>query len=238
MAYPNPQHTFVTNFNADEQQAGVELMTDEKGHLYPLSQIVDGNTLGGSFAVTPTNPASLNVNVAPGYIQIPFSGENYAYHGWMESTTSIRVSNADNSNPRRSYIVAYIKRNITYTESVTNNPALLVIAEVAGTPGSSAPAPSNAQIEAVTGAGNPYVILATIYVPAGANSLTVANITDMRQSMSLKNGITLPAGSVADALYSAGPSGSAPVKIAVIGPTDVLPAADPDADILVVRWSD
>ncbi len=242
MTYPNPQNTFVTNFNADNQQENVELMTDEKGHLYPLSHIVDGNVLGDAFAVTPTNPASMYVNIAAGYIQVPFASEDYAYHCWMDEPLSLRIEGAHGSLPRRSYVIAYIDRQISYTESVTNNPALLSIIEVQGTPGASAPVPSSAQItSAMGGVNNPYVILAVVYVPAGANSLTVSNITDARGKLTLKNGIALPADTAAGALYPAGTTdvnSATPLKVAVIGPNDVLPQPDATSDILIIRLSE
>lgn len=242
MTIQNLQHTFVANFNADNQQtADVKLMTDEEGHLYPLSQIVDGNTLGDAFKVSAINNArTTEVSVKAGYIQIPFG--SYAYHCWMTTDLTLTVFPSDQTSPRWSYIVAYVDRRTQYEESVTNNPGLLIITEIQGDSAPQPSLPSAQQIEDVIGSGNPYVLLSSIYVPANSSAVTPNNIVDLRTSISVKKGIALPASSTSGSVYPAGTSeesasAATPLKFSVISNTSTLPATDASSDIIVFRLS-
>lgn len=230
-------HTFVTNFNADNQEAeNIELMTDERGHLYPLSHLFDGTTLGDSLQVAEPGELGRFVKITKGYVQIPFS--DYAYFGWLEEDATLNIEPNIEVNPRYSAIVAYIKRDTQYTESVTNNPGLLRITEVQGTASATPSEVGEQAIKQEIGDDNPFVVLAQVYVPSNATSITRNNIIDKRTGISLKEGVQLPAGSYASGITQAtGSSYTNPVQIAVINANDTVPTASPDVDLLVCRIS-
>lgn len=233
-------NTFVSNFNADDQPEGVELMTDERGHLYPLAHIVDGQTLDDALLITPNAPADMSVRISAGYCQIPF--DDYAYQCWLEQDGVINIEASEQSLNRISYIVAYIDRSKIYEASVTNNPGLLCVTEVKGTASASPAVPSKGQIQsAVGGTDNPYIILAQVFVPANASAITASNLTDMRTKMTLKSGIDLPSSATASGVYPVQSTSSAtaqfPIKFAIIGANDPLPTPDAGTEMLVFRIS-
>ena len=231
------ENTFVSNFNADDQPEGVELMTDERGHLYPLAHIVDGQTLGNALLITPNTPADMSVSITAGYCQIPF--DDYAYQCWLEQDGVLNIEASDQSLNRISYVVAYIDRSKVYNESVTNNPGLMCITEVRGTAAASPAVPSRTQIQSAVGADNPYIILAQVHVPANSSTITASNLTDLRVKMTLKSGIDLPSSAIAAGVYPVQSTSSNtaqfPVKIAIIGVNDSLPAPDAGTEMLVFR---
>lgn len=230
-------NTYVTNFNADGQANGVELMTDERGHMYPISHLFNGSTVSGELAVTTSGiSGSPYVKILKGYIQVPFS--DYAYLGWLDTDTDFQIDASTTEGARYVAIVAYINRDIQYAESQTNNPGLLRIVEVDGTPGSSPVEVSDSAITAVVGEDNPFVVLAQVYLPSGATTVSASNIIDKRVTLSLKEGVTLPAGSYASGItQGAGSSFTNPLQISVINANASVPAASTDHDTLVCRIS-
>lgn len=231
------QNTYVTNFNADGQANGVELMTDERGHMYPISHLFQGQTVGDELSVTMSSVSgSPYVKINKGFIQIPFS--DYAYLGWLDTDTDFQIDANTADGARYVAIVAYIYRDIQYAESQTNNPGLLRIIEVDGTAGSSPAEVSDSAIVAVTGNDNPYVVLAQVYLPMGATSVSASNIIDKRTKISLKEGVDLPAGSYSAGIrQSEGSSFSNPIQISVINANASVPAASTEYDTLVCRIS-
>lgn len=232
-------HTFVTNFNADAQSSSdIKLMTDERGHMYPISHLFDGVTLGESFqVVAPSDQPGRLVKIKPGYIQVPF--DDYAYLGWLDEEVTLTIGQNTEANPRYSAIVAYINQNKQYTESQTNNPGVLCITEVEGT-ASATPAEVGEQaIRAVTEIGeNPFVVLAQVYLQPNISSITPNNIIDKRTSITLREGIQLPYGSYATGMQQAtGSSFSNPIQLAVINANDPVPTSSTDTDLLVCRIS-
>ena len=230
-------NTYVTNFNADAQADGVELMTDERGHMYPISHLFNGSTVSNELAVTTSSVSgSPYVKISKGYIQIPFS--DYAYLGWLDTDTDFQIDASTTEGARYVAIVAYINRGIQYTESQTNNPGLLRIIEVDGSAGSSPVEVSDSAITAVIGEDNPFVVLAQVYLPTGATAVSASNIIDKRIALSLKEGVTLPAGSYASGItQGAGSSFANPLQISVINANTSVPPAAADHDTLVCRIS-
>lgn len=230
-------NTYVSNFNADDQPEGVELMTDERGHLYPLAHIVEGEVLGDALSIIPNSPADMSVKIAPGYCQIPFN--DYAYQCWLDQEGLLNLETSDQSLGRYSYIVAYIDRSKVYEVSQTNNPGLMCITEVKGTASANPVAPSKTQIQSAVGQDNPYIILAQVSVPANTSIVTASNVTDMRTKMSLKGGIQLPGSASAAGIYPIQSTSSTtsqfPIKIAIIGAEDPLPTPDAGVEMLVFR---
>lgn len=227
-------HTFVSNFNADDQPEGVELMTDERGHLYPLSHLFDGEVLGDALKLVPTNPASMQVTITEGYAQVPFS--DYAYQCWLEQDVTLTIDAANQSLNRISKIVAYVDRGKLYNASQSNNPGLLNITEVKGSNASTPSAPTNTQIRTAVGANNPFIVLAQIYVPANATTITAANLTDLRTQITLKQGVNLPVGAYSSGfvLANAGAT-SNPIEVAIINAGASIPSSSSGSDLLVVE---
>ena len=114
------KNTYVTNFNADGQNPGIELMTDERGHMYPVSHLFQGSTVGDALAVVPpeSGGSGLSVQVLAGYVQIPY--DDYAYLGWLDTDSVLNIEADTSSGSRYVAIVAYIDRSIQYSQSETN----------------------------------------------------------------------------------------------------------------------
>ena len=109
------------------------------------------------------------------------TGTGYARRIGSDSTNTITVSAASTANPRIDAIVAYIDNSVTPTTSVVDNTNdILKFKAVAGSPAASPVAPSAATIQSSVGAGNPYMVLWTVRVPANATSLATATFTDVR----------------------------------------------------------
>lgn len=230
-------NTYVTNFNADGQADGIELMTDERGHMYPFSHVFSGQTAGNELAVTTSSVTGTpHVRITAGYIQIPFS--DYAYLGWLDTDTDMQISASTTEGARYVAIVAYIYRDIQYNESVTNNPGLLRITDVAGAAGDSPAEVGDSTIAATVGEDNPFVVLAQVYLPSGATAVSASNIIDKRQKLTLKEGIALPSGTYSSGIVQAqGSSFTNPLELAVINTNAPIPSSASDHDILVCRIS-
>lgn len=238
MPVSNPQNTYVSNFNAQDQQVeGVQLLTNDKGHMYSLSKLFIGETLGDEFKVTPTNPASAQVTVNQGYIQIYNTANNFYYHGWAEADSNINVPALSNNVIYS--IVAYIDMNKQYPETVTNNPGLIVIKAIAGTPATSPVAPDNAKITSSVADGGiggeyPYTILANVFVATGSSIINETNITDMRAPVRLADNAQLGSNTVAAGVTPSPQSSTTnPIKIAVIRHGGQIPTATDGSDLLV-----
>ena len=109
------------------------------------------------------------------------TGTGYARRIGSDSANTITVSAASTANPRIDAIVAYIDNSVTPTTSVVDNTNdILKFKAVAGSPAASPVAPSAATIQSSVGAGNPYMVLWTVRVPANATSLATATFTDVR----------------------------------------------------------
>lgn len=238
MAITNTQNTFVTNFNADGQASGIDLMTDERGHMYPLSKLFDGQVLGGTMEVQAPTSASMAVKVTSGYAQIKATSNHadFCYLGWMSADLTLSLAASSQSDSGYSAIIAYIDTAKQYSESATNNPALMVIAEIPGTSVRSATQISTSDITQVIG-NKPYVILAQVYVPAGAQTISSANIIDARQQITLRQGVGLPAGSYATGLTpGTGSTSNNNLQISVINANAQVPSSS-NSDLLVCRIS-
>jgi hypothetical protein len=121
----------------------------------------DGVT--NELAVTASSPADMNVNVA--------TGEAFIQGYYYKNTASkvLAVTAADGSNPR-------IDRVVLELDLVTNR--LINLKMLDGTPAASPVAPTLTQT-----ATTYQITLAQVYVAAGAGTITTANITDERDTV-------------------------------------------------------
>lgn len=139
----------------------------------------------------------MNVTLSTGYGLIS-TGSGYARRIGSDATNTITIAAASASNPRKDAIIAYIDMSVSPTTSVTDNTnGILKFTSVAGSPSATPAAPSASAISNAIGAGNPYVTLYYVNVPANATSLNASNIDDNRKIASQPEGPTITSGSAA-----------------------------------------
>ena len=151
--------------------------TNEEGHYRFQTKSFTGNVNNG-LLVKQNNPLSMSVLVEAGDARIPY--QEYGYTWWNNGDLSVGLNTADPSNPRDDVIVAYVDRGETPDPNVTNNPDIVKIIAVAGSPSASPTPPNNTVIQTSVGAGNPFMILAQVRVGAGVSTISNGNITDKR----------------------------------------------------------
>ena len=151
--------------------------TNEEGHYRFQIKSFTGNVNNG-LLVKQNNPLSMSVLVEAGDARIPY--QEYGYTWWNDGELSVSLNTADPSNPRDDVIVAYVDRGVTANSNVTNNPDIVKIKAVAGSPSASPTPPNNTAIQTSVGAGNPFMILAQVRVGAGVSTISNGNITDRR----------------------------------------------------------
>ena len=163
--------------------------TSEEGHYKFPTSVFSGNVLGSTdLQVTQNSPAAMNVLVLPGQFKID-TGTNYSYTGWSTSNVTIAISTADPANPRISTVVAYVDKNASTSASPPNNPGIVKLMSVDGTPAASPSAPNSTVIQTAVGSGNPYIALADVRVAAAASTVVTANITDRRTLIQVLAGL-------------------------------------------------
>lgn len=145
-----------------------------------LEDAMYGSSVANSDSFKVTAGTGMNVSIATGDGLIS-TGTGFARRIATDAVNTVAISAASTANPRIDSIVAYIDNAITPVQTVLNNTnGILKFAAVAGSPASSPVAPSAGAIQTAVGAGNPYMVLCNIRVPANATSLNNAIFTDMR----------------------------------------------------------
>lgn len=157
-----------------------------------------------SLAVTQAAVPAMAVQVASGWGAIVgnFTSNMGVYQFYNDAATQLTVTTANPSNPRIDRVVVTIQ-DAYYTGS-SNTVTFQVIA---GTPAGSPVAPS-VPVDSLS--------LATIAVAAGATSITNANITDTRVSVTTN----LPVGDITEVQAGTGisvTSGTGPIPVVAIG---------------------
>lgn len=126
-----------------------------------------------------TAGSGLKVNLSAGNGLIS-TGTGFARRIASDSTNSITIATAA-SSARIDSIVAYIDNSVTPTTSVVDNTNnILKFVAVSGTPAANPLAPTSTAIQSAIGAGNPYMVLWDVTIPANATTLTSATFTDRR----------------------------------------------------------
>jgi len=160
--------------------------TNEEGHYKFQTFFYDGNVATpNDLKVTQNDPANLTVLVAPGQYKIDNS--TYSYTGWIDTSTSVTITSPSPSNPRYDVVVLYVDKAAATSAVPPNNPGVAKLAAVAGAPASTPIVPSGATIQSAVGAGNPYIILAQVYVGTSTTQITDSNIIDMREPVKLSD---------------------------------------------------
>lgn len=142
------------------------------------------NALYGSCVATAndfvaTAGSGMNVTLSAGNGLIS-TGTGFARRIAADAANAIAISAAA-SSARIDSIIAYIDNSVTPTTDVVDNTNdILKFVAVAGTAAASPTAPTTATIQSAIGAGNPYMILWNVTIPANATALTNATFTDKR----------------------------------------------------------
>ena len=156
-----------------------------------------------SLAVTQAGTPAMAVQVAAGWGAVvgDYTTNMGVYQFYNDAATQLTVTTANPSNPRIDRVV------VTILDAFYTGASNTVIFQViAGTPAGSPTAPATPQNS---------ISLATIAVAAGATSITNANITDTRVSVTTN----LPVGDLTEVQAGAGISvtnGTGPVPIVAI----------------------
>lgn len=155
--------------------------TDEEGHFkFPVNAFT-GNVLNATDLITTQQDTlAMGVKVTAGQFRIPDTTGTFAYTGWSNAATNVSISTADSANARISAIVIYIDKTATTSAVPANNPNIPKFLSVNGTPAAVPVIPNDTQIQTVIGAGNPYIIIASVRVPAAATTVINSYITDAR----------------------------------------------------------
>lgn len=155
-------------------------------------------TIFSGFAVEPTDPAGLSVQVG-GHALTPDSavyygdgtdGDFFSRHNVLLSSdgtpTKVELSGASSSSDTTYYIVSYVMSAsaVAIDKQTAGTPELVKTIAVTG---AGYGAPTAAEVEAAkeTGAETGYVIWGQVNVPAGATAITSGEIT---QANSMTNG--------------------------------------------------
>lgn len=144
-----------------------------------------------SLAVTANSPAAMNVYVADGWAAIvgTTQADMGTYVAYNDASVLLTITAANPTNPRIDLICVTV--NDSYYSGVADN---VVFQVIAGTPASTPVAPTLPDNS---------ISLATVYVSAGALSITSGNITDTRVSVTTN----LPIGDITGVTAGTGLSG-------------------------------
>lgn len=145
-----------------------------------LEDAMYGSSVANSASFKVTAGTGMNASIATGNGLIS-TGTGFARRIATDAVNTVAISAASTATPRIDSVVAYIDNSITPVQTVLNNTnGILKFAAVAGSPATNPVAPSASAIQSAVGAGNRYMVLCNIRVPANATSLTAATFTDMR----------------------------------------------------------
>ena len=160
-------------FNMAGGKHSAEAYSSFEGLLY-------GSCVADGFVVTKSS-SNMNCSIAAGAGLIKV-GTTYARRVAIEGDPlAVTVSAASSTLARRDTIVLYVDNSVTPTTSVEDNTNNILKAKVvAGTPAQNPVAPNATTIQSAVGAGNPYIILYDILVPANATNLSTATLYDRR----------------------------------------------------------
>ena len=144
------------------------------------NEVFGGTAVASSKALKVTAKSAMTVTVAKGNGLID-TGDMYSRRIQVSTDTDLTISTADTSLPRIDYVVIYVDNSVRpSTDQLDNTNNILKIVDIKGTPAASPAKPTESAIQTAIGSGNPYMILASIYIAAGATSISNANITDER----------------------------------------------------------
>lgn len=144
------------------------------------NELFGGNAVASSTALKVGAGSGMTVNVGKGNGLID-TGDDYARRVALTEPVGVTLDQADTSLPRNDLIVIYVDMAVAPVQTVQDNTnGILKVVAVKGTPAASPSDPDTGTIQQSIGAGNPYMILASIRVNAGGSAISAGNITDKR----------------------------------------------------------
>lgn len=144
------------------------------------NELFGGNAVASATALKVGAGSGMTVSVGKGNALID-TGDDYSRRVALTEAVNVTLDQADTSLPRNDLIVIYVDMAVTPVQTVQDNTnGILKVVAVKGTPASSPSDPDAGTIQQAIGAGNPYMILASIRVNAGASAISAGNITDKR----------------------------------------------------------
>ena len=132
-----------------------------------------------SFVVSAGTGMNVSISTGNGLIS---TGTGFARRIGTDAVNTVAVTAASSANPRIDAVVAYIDNAVTPTVNVVDNTNdILKFKVVAGTAASTPSKPTDTQIQASVGAGNPFMVLAYVTIPTSSTSTSVATFEDARR---------------------------------------------------------
>lgn len=146
-----------------------------------LAHMTTGDVIDG-LTVTADSPLSMYSVLTPGNAMIRYGSGMTATAALITLINNFKIQHdtADPSNPRIDLIVVYVDTSLTGSSATNDNPGVTKATFVKGTPSASPAAPNAAAIQSKVGASNPYIIVGSVKVRAGATSILSTDITDVR----------------------------------------------------------
>lgn len=153
---------------------------DAQGFGRILGGILDAGVVGtGSWLVSQRGAgANQSVDVAVGFGLLD-DILGYVASAYSTSVQNVSAPAAHATNDRHDILIGYIDKSVTAT---TNGLDALVFVFVSGTAAGSPIDPDATALQAGAGSGNPYIILSRRVTPANNNTVTDAQLTDLRPS--------------------------------------------------------
>lgn len=147
-----------------------------------------------SFVTTPGAGMNLNITSGDGLISVDAF---LARRIQVTATETAAVSAANASFARLDTLVAYIDTAVAPTTAVIDNiNDVLKFKVVPGTAAATPVAPTGAAIQASIGAGNPYVVLYDVLLPAAAVNVAGVTLTDRRKVITVVDVNNIPNASI------------------------------------------
>ena len=144
------------------------------------NEALGGNAVASYEALRVTTTGGMKVTVAKGNALIRVDSE-LSRRVALTSPVDITIATADTTLPRKDLIVIYVDSSVApNTNNQDNVNGILKLVAVKGTPNVSPQAPDDNAVLQAIGAGNPFIKLAQVTVPAGATNLSNDLILDVR----------------------------------------------------------
>lgn len=169
-------YTLRTGASAHPEDSVLQQITD----LISASGVT---LLASHFLVAQQASPDMTVKVAVGRAFIKGLGNAYPVR-MDDSVSNVPISSNGSGNSRKDAVVLYIDISAGANTDASNVAKLIA---VAGTPGASPVAPSDADILTALGATTPFLRLANVTVASGATTILTANILDMRVQVQLNS---------------------------------------------------
>ena len=143
------------------------------------NEALGGNAVASYDALRVSTTGGMKVTVAKGNALIRVDSE-LSRRVALTSPVDITITAADTTLPRKDLIVIYVDSSVVPTTDNQDNVNMLKLVAVKGVPNVSPQAPDDNAVLQAIGAGNPFIKLAQVTVPAGATNLSNGLILDVR----------------------------------------------------------